>query len=1595
MSVRLRRLRSLGAVLLSCLLAFALAPAVAHADTGDDPEFRALLFTKTAGYRHDSIPSGVALFERLAEENDFAVDHTEDSAVFDPATLAEYDVIVMFQTSGMVWETDAQRQAVQDYVAAGGGIAAIHNATDMGIENDFPWWDETINAGAHMPTHSPGVLPGTAKVADRTHPSTANLPAVWERSEEWYNFDANMRGDVHVLVTADETTYDPGPDAMGHDHPISWCRDVGGAPIWATAMGHPSGAYSEPEFIDHLLGGVRTAAGVAEADCGGTVWDNYEKVPLDTDTYDPMGLSVADDGRVLFAQRQGQVRVFDPDTNLTSTLGTLDVYTGGEDGLTGIALDPDFTENGWVYLYYAPASGDDTDPANMVNRVSRFTVVDDGTRLDPESESVLMEIPALRIEEPGHTGGALEMSPDGELYIGVGDDTNPFASDGYSPIDERPGREPWDAQRTSANTADPRGKLLRIVPQDDGTYTVPEDNLFNGGAHDDLFPGGTYDPELAMPEIFAMGFRNPYRFSVDPATGDVLVADYGPDAAQGDPDRGPEGLVEWMSIGEPGNYGWPYCHGPNLPYRDYDFATGASGEPFDCAAPVNDSPNNTGLENLPPSVEPGFHYGYGPSEEWPELGSGAAAPMAGPAYRYDPELESNRKFPAYLDGKNLFYEWGRHYVKEVGLDDEGEVLDITPFVPNFEFDYPMDMEFGPDGALYLLEWGAGFGTGGESGLYRIDYTGGVKYPVAAASAEPDSGGVPLEVAFSSEGTGHPDPDETVELSWAFGDGATSTEANPVHTYTEAGDYTAQLTVTDSAGRTSTANVPVSVGNTRPEVELTVPPDGGTFEFGDEVAVEVVVTDAEDGSTADGTIDCDDVTISASLGHDEHGHLVDRFQGCEAVVPTLADDGHGAEANLFYVLSAEYTDSGGAEGEVAPLTGRADALLQPKRKQAEYHTTAEGVTTAATTDVEGGLRHVTDVDDGDHLSYSPVNLAGIESMVFRVASGGAGGNIEVRADAPDGELLGTAEVAPTGGWQAWTDVSVDVTDPGRTVDLYLVFTGDGGGDLLNLNFVEFDGKGVAVDSRPRVTLTSPENGAEYASGDTVRLSAEATDADHTVEKVEFLAGDEVVGEDTEAPYELDWAAPDGRHQIRARATSDSGFTRDSRRAVVLVGTEEVRAPWTTYSHDGEAAFLQPGEDAWTIESGGANMWQGVDEYGTIYQPSAVGEEFTATVRLDSHEAPNNQGKAGLVVRDDLTRPGEAAGYVAMTATGSGAEMLWDADGDGDLESSEFGGAAEAPVWLRLERSGDTYTGSYSTDGEEFTPVAEAVLESAADRQDIGMVVTAHSADATSRAAFSAFTLDDGPAPEPPVVTAEADPAEPTGSDGWYTSPVTVTLTADDPEAEVEYRLGDGDWTPYTGPVEVADDGEHTLGYRAANDAGTSEEGALDLKVDATAPEVAVTGIEDGAAYGLRSAPDADVAAEDAASGVASVALAVDGTEIDTPAVLDALEPGAHVFTATATDAAGNTAEAEAAIEVTVDYAQAEDLVADYRRDGVLTRGQAAVLTAHLATAERHADRGRPQQAGRALDRFEDRAEDVRDEAARSMLLAVAAALRDDL
>ncbi|MEH0934706.1 carbohydrate-binding protein [Micromonospora psammae] len=748
-----------------------------------------------------------------------------------------------------------------------------------------------------------------------------------------------------------------------------------------------------------------------------------------------MSLAVLPNRSVLHTARDGTVRLTDAAGN-TSVAGKLTVYTHDEEGLQGVAVDPNFASNRHVYLYYspklstpagdAPKTGTATDWTAWKGELwlSRFVLTTAGT-LDLASEKVVLKVPSDR----GlccHVGGDIDFDAAGNLYLTTGDDTNPFESAGSSPIDERTERNPqFDAQRTSANTNDLRGKLLRIKVNADGSYSIPSGNLF---------PVGT---AKTRPEIYAMGFRNPFRMSVDRATGVVYLGDYGPDggAITG---RGPAGQVEFDRIPGPGNYGWPYCTGTNTPeetYHEWDFATGTGGAKYACATgPTNNSFRNTGLTTLPPAKASWIRYG-GSAGSPPEFGSGSESPMGGPVYRYNAALNSSVKFPADLDGHYFAGEYGRKWIKAIDVNADGSPGPIASFP--WQGTQVMDMAFGPDGALYVLDYGT---SSTNVALYRVEYKPGPKAPVAKASANRTSGAAPLTVTFSSAGSSDPEGG-TLSHRWTFGDGGTSTAANPSHTYTTNGQYTATLTVTDPTGLTATASVPITVGNTAPVVTLVSPAAGQLFAFGDTVPFTVTVTDAEDG-----TVDCAKVTVTYLIGHDSHDHALTSKTGCTGSITVPVDGEHDASANLYGVFDAEYTDAGG-------LTTHARAVLQPRHRQAEHHFGQVGIQVVDHVNAEGG-KTVGFVNNGDWISFQPYRLSGAATFTARVSSAGAGGAIQVRAGSSTGTLLGSVTVPVTGSWESFTTVSTALAAaPSGSGPLFLVFTG-GSGNLFDLDAFTF-------------------------------------------------------------------------------------------------------------------------------------------------------------------------------------------------------------------------------------------------------------------------------------------------------------------------------------------------------------------------------------------------------------------------------------------------------------------------------------------------------------------------------------------------------------
>jgi type 1 glutamine amidotransferase len=254
-----RTLRT-AALLLAAAVAL-LIPTAAVATAA--PAFRVLVFSKTTGFRHDSIPAGIAAIQKLGQQNNFTVDTTEDDTRFTDANLAQYAAVVFVSTTGDPVGTQAEKDAFQRYVEHGGGFVGIHAAADSGYS--WPWYGKLV--GAYFKQH-PAQQNARIKVEDANHPSTQGLPAQYTRFDEWYDYQTNPRPNVHVLTTLDESSYSGG--TMGADHPITWCQNYDGGRSWYTGMGHTNESFTEPNFLHLLLGGIQTAAGAVPADCGVT-----------------------------------------------------------------------------------------------------------------------------------------------------------------------------------------------------------------------------------------------------------------------------------------------------------------------------------------------------------------------------------------------------------------------------------------------------------------------------------------------------------------------------------------------------------------------------------------------------------------------------------------------------------------------------------------------------------------------------------------------------------------------------------------------------------------------------------------------------------------------------------------------------------------------------------------------------------------------------------------------------------------------------------------------------------------------------------------------------------------------------------------------------------------------------------------------------------------------------------------------------------------------------------------------------------------------------------------------------------------------------
>jgi cytochrome c len=299
-----------------------------------------------------------------------------------------------------------------------------------------------------------------------------------------------------------------------------------------------------------------------------------------------------------------------------------------------------------------------------------------------------------------------------------------------------------------------------------------------------------------------------------------------------------------------------------------DSATIQGGPQFDPAHPVNNSPNNTGLNQLPPARGAFIWYPYAPSPDFPIVGTGGRTAEAGPVFYRDDFRNAPRAFPPYYDGKLFIYEFMRHWIMAVTMDKNGDLASIEQFMPNAKFAAPIEMEFAPSGDMYILEYGTIWFQGNDDArLVRVEYNAGNRKPIVAAAVDHPKGALPLKVSLSSAGTVDLDED-SLKYDWTITQHgkvvARSTAPNPGITFSQAGTYTARLKVTDAHGASdSSAAIDMVAGNQPPTVGIDLTGSNRTFFFPDvPVRYAVRVSDREDGSLRSGKIAARRVAVSA-------------------------------------------------------------------------------------------------------------------------------------------------------------------------------------------------------------------------------------------------------------------------------------------------------------------------------------------------------------------------------------------------------------------------------------------------------------------------------------------------------------------------------------------------------------------------------------------------------------------------------------------------------------------------------------------------------------------------------------------------------------
>ncbi len=445
--------------------------------------------------------------------------------------------------------------------------------------------------------------------------------------------------------------------------------------------------------------------------------------PMRMDFYQDDGGNV----NIYFVERAGKLKYYDAAAKSMHVVGQLDVLFDLESGLLGIALDPGFKTNRWIYFYWSPKSV-------KVYRISRFTIKADNT-LDNASEKVVLDIPDTRIGLNVHNGGGLQFDNKGNLWVAVGD--HDYADFTPSALHSTSDKESSD-EHDATDTYSLYGSLLKIHPEPDGSYTIPKGNFgeyWSKKFRDQnrtVLAGKYADKNLVRPEIYVKGFRNAMSVQVDPSTGWAVASECGAQchkipACYYCPVEGK--TEKTMLITEPSFQGWSYFVGNNHPYAM------DKSEEKNPLAPVNSSPFRIGVDTLPPAVPGTYQYGLPPTQ-WMD---NWICSVGGYMYRYDPKNPSTIKFPPHFEGKFFMSDMNQSFIRAIEVDKQGAFVKASDdlFKSVLTKSNSLDMRQGPDGAMYRLNYAKFQYTKDETtGLFRIEYTGNCK-PVAGCMTPSD------------------------------------------------------------------------------------------------------------------------------------------------------------------------------------------------------------------------------------------------------------------------------------------------------------------------------------------------------------------------------------------------------------------------------------------------------------------------------------------------------------------------------------------------------------------------------------------------------------------------------------------------------------------------------------------------------------------------------------------------------------------------------------------------------------------------------------------------------------------------------------------